>query len=301
MDSSTPKHVLIYRAFGWQPPKFLHTVLLRDPQKRKLSKRSGDTSLTWFRRQGFLSLAFRNFLTRVMWAHPGNKDIYPFEEFVQLLDTKALPSTGPVADMTLLQFINNRYITAMSNEERAKVFIDYLDYLIVEGLSASSTIDPLAASVTETDPDFLRLLRQEASTHVARTVAISSIEPGRHHRLADMIFDNAYLYDCGYVPPSPEMLAKQAALTDVPGILSRFTDAFKADPHLSLDATLRAIAKDMCLAKDKQAFMTLRVALTGRDRTPPLPEVIEVLGADRVRQRLEQVMLSVTETAKSAG
>jgi glutamyl/glutaminyl-tRNA synthetase len=80
--SSTPKHVLLYDAFGWQMPRTIHTPLLRDADRRKLSKRTGDTSIGWFRLQGYLPDGFRNFITHLIWTHPDGKDIYSWPEFV---------------------------------------------------------------------------------------------------------------------------------------------------------------------------------------------------------------------------
>src|SRR5947209_1278606 len=91
--SSTPKHLTLFRAMGWEPPVIVHTPLLRDAQGRKLSKRSGDTSVSWYRAQGYLPEGFRNFLTRLVWVHPDDQDVYPYEDFIEGMQVHDLPKT----------------------------------------------------------------------------------------------------------------------------------------------------------------------------------------------------------------
>lgn len=287
--SSTPKHLLLYRYFGWEHPRFLHTVLLRDSQKRKLSKRSGDTSLAWFRRQGFLPSGFRNFLTRILWAHPHEKDIYPFEEFVELLDTTALPSTGPVADMDLLQFINNKYISNVTHAERAKMFIQYLEYLLETGQNASSTIAP-RQEAEETTTEELKKIYAEVTRDKDYTVKVMSIEPGRYQRLADIIFNSMYFYDALYVPATPDQFGKKAPLDVCLKVLETFSSQLKDSMTAAdIEGLIKSLVKDLGL-KNPQVFMTLRLALTGRDRSPPLPEIIEALGTQHTQERLSASM-----------
>src|SRR6201989_3155584 len=113
--SSTPKHVLIYEAFGWTPVRFVHTPVLRDTRKRKLSKRSGDISvLGYFDRQGYLPQAFRNFIPRVLWPHPDELDAYPHADFVRAFDPAKMNVSGPVVDMRLLEHISVHYMRELS-------------------------------------------------------------------------------------------------------------------------------------------------------------------------------------------
>ncbi len=289
--SSWPKHELLYRAFGWTPPKFLHTVLLRDHKKRKLSKRSGDVSLTWFRKQGILPEGFRNFLTRVMWAHPEEgRDIYSMEEFTKLLEVTRLPTTGPVVDFQLMQFINGQYISALSAEERANKFLEYLEYLIENDLSAANNILPDAEFI-ETDAYELKNLYAIAKADFDYTVKIMAIEPERHQRLADIIFNCDYFYDHFYKAPSLEDLNKNLDDLD---LRTKLVNCFieKHDDTMSEDE-IEALTKEVMAElglKPKQIFMTMRLALTGMTRTPPLPEIIHAMGKDRVAKRLLAIL-----------
>lgn len=283
---STPKHVLLYQAFGWTPPRFLHTVLLRDMEKRKLSKRSGDTSLNWFRREGFLPQGFTNFLTRIMWAHPEGKDIYPRSEFAALMQPEGLPSTGPIVDIKLLQFINNAYINAATDAERQVLLEDYLTFLITTGQTASTSVEP-GLPTEEIPLDTIRALLTEIGKDATYTAKVLSLKPGRYDRLADMILSNLYFFDATYVPASKEAFLKQADAATLQQVLSTFLQGFTARPGNAAEVMAEMLANGL---GKKQVFMPLRLALTGQEKSPPPDEIIPILGTERVLQRVQQAL-----------
>lgn len=283
---STPKHVLLYQAFGWTPPRFLHTVLLRDMEKRKLSKRSGDTSLNWFRRQGFLSEGFTNFLTRIMWAHPQGKDVYPRSEFAALMQPEGLPSTGPIVDIKLLQFINNAYINAATDAGRKDMLESYLDFLCETGQTASTSVEP-GLPTEEIPLATIRTLRDEIGKDAAYTAKVLSIKPGRYDRLADMILSNLYFFDATYVPATKEDFLKQADAATLQRVLETFLNGFTARPDHAGEVVAELLASGL---GKKQVFMPLRLALTGQEKSPPPEEIIPVLGAERVIERVTQAL-----------
>jgi glutamyl-tRNA synthetase len=297
--SSTPKHILVYRFMGWQAPKFLHTVLLRDKQKRKLSKRSGDTALTWFRRQGIMPEAFCNFLYRIMWAHPEGKDIYPMREFAEKLQLSALPSTGPVADMDLLLFINGRYMSALSPQELEKSFLAYLEYLIENDLTASDSLHQDQPFNEATREDILNLHKAIVADpgHAANVLAVVA---ERCARFGEIIFGSRAYYDYGYAVPAPERLAKECPDADKrKRIVKGFLEAYTGDEQApEVENILKAIGAELGL-KDKAVFMTIRLAMTGIARTPPLSEVAALLKVGRIRKRLAAVLESL-ENAPAA-
>jgi glutamyl/glutaminyl-tRNA synthetase len=106
-------------------PRTIHTPLLRDADRRKLSKRTGDTSIGWFRLQGYLPDGFRNFITRLIWTHPDGRDISSWSEFVERFRVSGLRATGPVADSDLLDFINGQYIRMLAPEALQQTAWDY--------------------------------------------------------------------------------------------------------------------------------------------------------------------------------
>lgn len=123
---SAPKHVLLYQYFGWPMPVFVHTPTLRNPDKSKLSKRHGHTSLDWYREQGFLPEALLNFLALLGWSHPEEKEIFSFDDFIRLFDLKDINPIGPVFDLKKLEWMNGVYIRQKSNRELTQLLKPFL-------------------------------------------------------------------------------------------------------------------------------------------------------------------------------
>jgi glutamyl-tRNA synthetase len=114
--SNTPKQILLYRAFGAKPPKFAHLALILGPDKKKLSKRHGVTSVMEFRDQGYLPLAFLNFLAQMSWS-PGEDKVYSVEELVEKFALKKVSKGSPVFDLKKLEWLNGQLISCLPAED----------------------------------------------------------------------------------------------------------------------------------------------------------------------------------------
>lgn len=108
--SSTPKHILLYQFFGWTLPQFAHMPLLRNPDKSKLSKRKNPVWVSWFREQGFLPEAMRNYLATMAWAFPGGREIFSTEEMIQEFKLENVQTTAPIFDIEKLKWMNGKYL-----------------------------------------------------------------------------------------------------------------------------------------------------------------------------------------------
>jgi glutamyl-tRNA synthetase len=117
---STPKHILLYRYFGWTPTYFAHTQILRNPDHSKMSKRKGDTSILLFKEKGYLPEALVNYLGLLGNPNKENKEIFDLDYLIENFDFKRIPLTGPVFDVTKLEWMNGVYIRNMSREELAE-------------------------------------------------------------------------------------------------------------------------------------------------------------------------------------
>ena len=125
--SSTPKHVLLYQWFGVEPPKFAHMPLLRNADKSKISKRKNPAArLTWFREQGYLPEALRNFLALMGYSLPDGREIFSFEELVESFDWQRVNVVGPVFDLDKLGWLNGHYIRDLPVEELADRVVEHL-------------------------------------------------------------------------------------------------------------------------------------------------------------------------------
>ncbi len=130
---STPKHILLYRAFGWQEPQFAHIPLLLNPDKSKLSKRQGDVAVEDYLKKGYLPEALINFVALLGW-NPGEgsvQEIFSMDELIEKFDLKKVHKAGAVFDFKKLDWINGQYLKKMSIEElyvQVKTFLEAKEF-----------------------------------------------------------------------------------------------------------------------------------------------------------------------------
>ena len=115
--SSTPKHVLLYEAFGFEPPTFMHLPLLLGADGKKLSKRKNPTSIFYYRDSGYLPEAFVNFLTLMGYSMLNDKEVYSIDEIIKEFDAKRIGVSGAFFDVKKLDWINQQYIINTVKEE----------------------------------------------------------------------------------------------------------------------------------------------------------------------------------------
>ncbi|AMD01855.1 MULTISPECIES: glutamate--tRNA ligase [Halomonas] len=108
--NSAPKHQLLYEYFGWQMPVLCHMPLLRNPDKSKLSKRKNPTSINYYRRMGFLPQAVTNYLGRMGWSMPDEREKFSLDEMMTHFDIQRVSLGGPVFDLEKLTWLNGLYI-----------------------------------------------------------------------------------------------------------------------------------------------------------------------------------------------
>jgi len=264
--SSTPKHLLIYRWLGWQPPAFCHMPLLRNADKSKISKRKNPAArLLWFQEEGFLPEALRNFLQ--LMAYPPvvpDTEVESFDEFVAGFDWAKVNTVGPVFDITKLTWLNGHYIRSLSVDELADRIVAYVN-----------TYQRAGAPLTEAEAATVRQ-------------ATPLIQP-RLDLLKDAWDKMEFLFvDDEAVVVEPDAFGTvsvdTAAVIDAAVAALQTLDDFTAP---AIDAALRSALVDGLGLKAKAAFTPLRVAVTGRRVSPPLFESMEILGKEPTVTRLK--------------
>ncbi len=115
--SSAPKHQLLYRYFGWDMPQLCHMPLLRNPDKSKLSKRKNPTSITYYERMGYLPEAVVNYLGRMGWSMPDEREKFSLAEMIQNFDLKRVSLGGPIFDVEKLGWLNGLWIRENLNAD----------------------------------------------------------------------------------------------------------------------------------------------------------------------------------------
>ena len=115
--NSTPKHLLLYQYFGWEPPVFSHMPLLRNPDKSKLSKRKNPTSINYYHAMGYLPEALVNYLGMMGWTMPDGREKFSLDEMVSAFDIERVSLGGPVFDIEKLNWLNGKYIRENLDDE----------------------------------------------------------------------------------------------------------------------------------------------------------------------------------------
>jgi glutamyl-tRNA synthetase len=254
--SSLPKHVQIYRSFGWDPPVFCHLPLLRNADRSKISKRKNPVSLDYYRRAGYLPEALLNYLALMGWAMPDEREEFSFEEFTAALELEKISLGGPVFDLEKLAWLNGRYLRAMSPagiRERLR-----------QGLLSDAYLDAV-----------LKLSQERIDTLEGFFAYAGFFFVG------DIAWDDAALR--AMVPKQATPAEAAAALQ---GLLEERIDPVPEWRAEALEAALRSFAEASGW-KPKDAFMAVRVAVTGRSATPPLFETMELLGKEVCRRRIK--------------
>ena len=294
---STPKHLVLYEAMGWEAPAIAHTPLLRDARRRKLGKRLGDTSISWFRAQGYPPAALRNFVTRLIWAHPDGEDVYPYEDFIGQIGPGALPKTGPVADLGLLDFICGEYLRGLGPPTLYRTMVGWLDWLLrgAQGGVAFEVAEKQGRARHPVTAGELAAFYRAFTADRGYTERVLSLEPERYRKLGDIVLQTSLYYPDLFAPPGRELLLKQAK-GDAALATRALRDYLAAHDQQSLaeDEWQRGVydlAGGMGI-KPGAAFMLLRAAITGAERTPPLHPIIRLLGEGEVRRRLEAALES---------
>jgi nondiscriminating glutamyl-tRNA synthetase len=129
--SSTPKHIQLYKYFGWEPPRFAHMSLFLNADRSKLSKRQGDVSVGDYIRKGYLPEAMVNFIAFLGWNPGGEKEMYSLDELIRDFSLEQVSKAGAIFNLEKLDWYNREYLKLLSNEEvanRAKSFFVATDW-----------------------------------------------------------------------------------------------------------------------------------------------------------------------------
>lgn len=261
--TSTPKHVLLYRAFGWDAPQFVHMPLLRNSDKSKISKRKNPVSLNHYREAGYLPEAMLNYLAMMGWTMPDGREKFDLATMIEALTLERITLGGPVFDVSKLTWLNGLYLREEPSDR-------LVQRLTKEMLSESRlrAVMPLVHERIEKLEDFF----EHASFFFTGDV---TYEPGL---VADMIGKKAD------PKATQEMLEAVLALIDRLALL-------KAS---SLEHEMRELAVSLGV-KTKELFMPTRIAVTGRKATPPLFDTMAQLGKERCRRRLRGALRTIAK------
>ena len=269
--SSAPRHIQIWNALGWQPPLFYHVPDVLGKDKKKLSKRHKAPYWKELKEQGFLPEAVFNFLALIGWSYDDKTEIFTREELINVFTLDRVGVSGGIYDAEKLAWMNGVYIRKLSLDELTRRALPYMERPEAKGGLPDSIQRPLDFDYTAR---VLSLEQERLRTLGAAAEAVSFFYTN------DVEYETALLIQKGM-----DAERTRTALIHARDLLA----GLEQWEHEVMEPPMRALATELGL-KTGQLFGSIRVAVSGRTATPPLFQMMEVLGRERTMRRTEQAI-----------
>ncbi len=258
--SNTPKQILIYQALGADLPEFGHVPMILGPDKKKLSKRHGATSVVQYQDEGYLPEAMVNYLLRLGWSL-GDKEIFSRQEMVELFTPANLGSSPAVFDQKKLNALNAHYIKESSPERLAGLL---LPFFAAKGLSTDASYVAKLAPMFQPRAQTLKEMAEKAEFFLLDDAALE--------------YDQAAVQKFITAETKPHLAAIREGLAGLPDF-----------EESAVEGVLNAYVAEKGVSF-KDIAQPLRVALTGKTASPGLHETIAALGKEKTLNRLERAL-----------
>ncbi len=260
---SGPLHVLLYQAFGWEPPKYCHLPMVMGKDGQKLSKRHGSTSVIEFRKQGCLPEALLNYVSLVGWSFDGEREFFTKDELEKVFSLEKINTSPGVFDYKKLEWFNGQYIRKLSEEQLQHELLPYLQQAKVVAIPPTG--------------DELAMVQKMLPLVQERLKYLSDIAP-----MVRFLFEDIET-------PTLEALTPKKGTPE--GVLQALQVAEELVPQVGtisedeLNDLFRAKAEELGM-KLGSLMMPLRIALSGSSVSPPLFGSIELLGVEKSLERV---------------
>jgi glutamyl-tRNA synthetase len=265
--SSAPLHVLLYQAFGWEPPTYCHLPMVLGKDGQKLSKRHGATSVIEFRRQGYLPEALINYLARLGWSYDESTELFTREELERLFRIERLNKSPGAFDYKKLEWFNGVYIREKSDAELRDLILPFLQ----EADLVSTPPTPEEQSILD-----------GAMPLIKERLKLLSEAPD----LMRFLLKDELEYDVNEA--IPKKMDAQATLRMLREARILLQGAAQRSDEEN-EETFRARAEELEV-KLGSLLMPLRVAITGSRVSPPLFGSIRLLGEEKSLERVDKVI-----------
>lgn len=272
--SNTPFQILIYQALGWKPPKFGHMPMILGPDRKRLSKRHGATSVEEFAGQGIIPAAMVNYLALLGWSPGGNADeVMTVEAIVKKFSLKKVNKSPAAFDYDKLGHINSEHIKRLTPEQRLELARPLL-----------------AERGWELDPQWLVHGADSTESYLGRVLGTLGNRFSSLVTLPEQIgffFSDEYFVDREVWAEHVDNDEARRVLNALADALEKQLDTDQAQPAEAFEDVVRSTAEEMGL-KAGQLIHPARVALTGQARSAGIFEVMELMGARRTIARLRR-------------
>jgi glutamyl-tRNA synthetase len=265
--SNTPKQILCYEALGYAVPEFAHVSMILGKDRSRLSKRHGATSVQAFREAGYVADAMVNYLARLGWSH-GDQEVFSRAELVELFDVKDVASSGAVFDVTKLEWLSQHYLKTMDGRRLAELAEPFVR---AAGLTPPADLPRLVG--------MLDTLRERAKT------LVEMVEQGRFY------FEAPSAYDA---KAAPKLLSAEGARRL--GLVIERLEALPEFTAPAIERAVRALTEELGLKLVDLAQLA-RLAVTGRTASPPIFDVLALLGSAETLARLRRAREFAERTA----
>jgi glutamyl-tRNA synthetase len=279
--SNTPKQVLLYQALGYPLPEFAHLPLILGMEGGRLSKRTGATAISDYRKMGYLPAALVNYLLLLSWSPGDNREVIDINEAIKIFDLKDVNKTAATFDLKKLGWMNNQYLKMADPEELTDMIIPLLidKKLIAQDNFDGSTRPPSADSLT---------INPERSRRIDGNYLVSLVKlfQARLTTLADFAdwADFFFLKEPKMDPQAQEKFLSRDFSQEF-RLFSQRLDKLGQFSVEKIEETFRAMAQELGM-EAKVLIHPIRVALTGKTIGPGLFEVVYYLGKERTKERL---------------
>ena len=279
--SNTPKQILMYHALDAPEPVFAHLPLILGPDRQRLSKRHGATSVGAYREQGILPEALVNFLALLGWTPPGQKEIVSREEMIREFELEAVSKSNAVFDLEKLAWMNSEYLRHLPAERLLPLVEEEL-----ERAGVGSRESGIGSRQSEIDNRQSAIDNRQSSIAIRKSVLLLQ---SRARTLRDFsgpfraFFTDEFEYD----PEAQKKFWKDASLPDLLNALGERLARVEPFELAATEKCLRALAEEKGV-KAGLLINATRVALTGQAVAPGLFDVMIALSRDRVVERLRR-------------
>lgn len=265
---NTPKQILLFEALGFETPQFAHVPMILAPDRSKLSKRHGATSVTEFKDQGILPQTMLNYLALLGWSPGrGQEELFSLEELVQRFSLEQINKTAAVYDVNKLVWLNGRYMRELNPENLAELAKPFF-------VKAGLLHEPVAGADSAKLKQVVLLLQNRAKTFREMAEA------------ADCFFNS----DFDYQPEAAAKLFQGRATAELLAQTARELAELERFDAENTEAACRRLAKALQI-KFGDLVHPVRLALTGKSESPGLFEVMVVLGQEETVRRLKRASL----------
>jgi nondiscriminating glutamyl-tRNA synthetase len=260
--SNTPRQILLYQAFSWQPPLFGHHPLILGSDRSPLSKRHGATAVSQYREEGFLPEALQNYLVLLGWTPPSGEETLSLERMVEEFSVQAVSRSAPIYNRKKLEWLNSYYIREKKEAQLSEILIPYLERA---GIRTGSIDRKWLNQISE-------VLRENL-------IVLSQIE-----QYLGIFFDEKFSIEDGAKTLLLDPRNRET-LRSVLGVLEDSSE-IKTDEQTSLLSQL----EQRTGRKGKDLYAPLRAAVTGKTKGPELVKTLPLLGKERIIRRIKMAL-----------